>query len=219
MEAGFDSIVKILNMKVEDFLKVEGFKDKTSNKLYNGIREKIKVASLVQIMAASNLFGRGFSEKKLELIINSYPEVLLSNESVIEYKKSISDKELNDVLGDPKVLIGLIKKELAEDFFFNRFEDTRFYKFWKERMKNEKLYIKGCKTATIGDMKYLKIRTQSIELMLNVIKARANNLTPGCLIDLDVEGFTFEYITNNEEDSDDEERDEVRTVQTIGDDD
>jgi NAD-dependent DNA ligase len=32
-------------------------------------------------MAASNLFGRGFSEKRLELILNSYPEVLLSNES------------------------------------------------------------------------------------------------------------------------------------------
>jgi len=82
MDAGFDSIIKILNMNVEDFLKVEGFKEKTTNKLYNGIREKIEAASLIQVMSASNLFGRGFSEKRLELILNSYPEVLLSNESI-----------------------------------------------------------------------------------------------------------------------------------------
>jgi NAD-dependent DNA ligase len=82
VEAGFDSVPKILNMTTEDFLKVEGFKEKTATKLYNGIREKIDSASLVQIMSASNLFGRGFSEKRLELIMESYPNVLLSNESV-----------------------------------------------------------------------------------------------------------------------------------------
>ena len=32
-------------------------------------------------MAASNLFGRGFSDKKLELIMSEYPDVLLSKES------------------------------------------------------------------------------------------------------------------------------------------
>jgi hypothetical protein len=52
-------------MSVNDFLSVDGFKDKTATKLYNGIREKMDVASLVTIMSASNIFGRGFNEKKL----------------------------------------------------------------------------------------------------------------------------------------------------------
>jgi len=148
---------------------------------------------------------------------------LLSNESENEYKTSISDKELNDVLGDPKVLIGLIKKELAEDFLLHRFENTRFYKFWRDRMKNEKLYVKRCKTATIGDMKTLKQRTKAIELMLNVIKVRADNLIPGALIDLDVEGFTFEYIARHVNDivddseDEDEERNDVRSIHTVDD--
>ena len=76
----FDSIPKILNMTIEDFLKIEGFKDKTSTKLYKGIKSKIEEASLLTIMTATNIFGRGFSDKKLELILQSYPEVLLSNE-------------------------------------------------------------------------------------------------------------------------------------------
>jgi NAD-dependent DNA ligase len=81
IQAGYDSVPQILKMSVENLLEVEGFKDKTANKLYNGIRDKIDAASLVTIMSASNMFGRGFSEKKLELIMESYPNVLLTKES------------------------------------------------------------------------------------------------------------------------------------------
>ena len=79
MDTGFDSVAKIIKMTMGDFLKVDGFKEKTSTKLYNGIREKIESASLVSLMSASNIFGRGFSDKKLELIMESYPTVLVSN--------------------------------------------------------------------------------------------------------------------------------------------
>ena len=81
IQAGFDSVPKIIKMTVKDFLEVEGFKDKTSTKLYNRIREKIEEASLVTIMSASNMFGRGFNEKKIELIMLSYPNVLLTKET------------------------------------------------------------------------------------------------------------------------------------------
>ena len=81
MDAGFDSVPDILKMTTDDFLKVQGFKEKTATKLYNGIREKIDAASLKTIMASSNMFGRGFSDKKIELIMESYPNVLLSKET------------------------------------------------------------------------------------------------------------------------------------------
>jgi DNA ligase (NAD+) len=81
IEAGYDSVAKILKMSVENFLEVEGFKEKTASKLYNGIQDKIQAAPLVTIMSASNMFGRGFSEKKLELILDAYPSVLLSSET------------------------------------------------------------------------------------------------------------------------------------------
>jgi NAD-dependent DNA ligase len=81
IESGFNSVPAILKMTINDFLKVEGFKEKTATKLLNGIREKIEAASLKTIMSASNMFGHGFSEKKIELIMDSYPDVLLSKES------------------------------------------------------------------------------------------------------------------------------------------
>jgi len=91
IKAGFDTVSGILKMTKDDLLKVEGFKDKTATKLYDGIREKIDSASLVTIMAASNIFGRGFSEKRLELIMNAYPTTLLSKESNSQKIAKISD--------------------------------------------------------------------------------------------------------------------------------
>lgn len=78
--AGFDSVSKILNMTVADFKTAEGFKDKLALKIHSGIQEKVIDASLVTLMSASNIFGRGFSDKKLELILESYPDVLTSDE-------------------------------------------------------------------------------------------------------------------------------------------
>ena len=90
IDAGFDSVPKIINMTVADFLTVDGFKDKTANKLYNGIKEKLETASIISIMSASNIFGRGFSGKKTELIMESYPDVLISKEPAQEKIKKVA---------------------------------------------------------------------------------------------------------------------------------
>ena len=90
MESGFNSVPAILKMSINDFLKVEGFKEKTATKLFNGIRDKIEAASLTTIMSASNMFGHGFSEKKIELIMDSYPDVLLSKETDSQKASKIS---------------------------------------------------------------------------------------------------------------------------------
>jgi NAD-dependent DNA ligase len=79
--AGFDSVSKILKMEKVDFLKVDGIQEKTATKLYEGIKEQVEKASLTSIMSASNLFGRGFSDKKIELIMETYPTILISTES------------------------------------------------------------------------------------------------------------------------------------------
>ena len=81
IKSGHDSVPKIIKMTINDFMSVDGFKDKTATKLYNGIREKVESASLITIMSATNIFGRGFNEKKLELIMENYPNVLISPET------------------------------------------------------------------------------------------------------------------------------------------
>jgi len=88
--AGFDSIPKILAMTTEDFLTIEGFKEKLSEKIYNGIRTKLDAATIGDIMAASNLFGRGFSDKKIKLILDEYPDILTSKEDADTKSKKLA---------------------------------------------------------------------------------------------------------------------------------
>ena len=76
IKAGHDSVPKILKMTKEDFLKVEGFQEKTAQKLSEGIREAVSKMSLSTLMAVSNKLGRGFSTKRAEMILAEYPNVL-----------------------------------------------------------------------------------------------------------------------------------------------
>jgi len=81
MKAGYTSVAQILKMSKEDFTKVEGFQTKTVDKIYNGIHAKVDAASLLDIMVASNKMGKGMAKKKLQPILESFPDILTTNES------------------------------------------------------------------------------------------------------------------------------------------
>jgi NAD-dependent DNA ligase len=130
IEAGYDTVTKIMNMSETDFLKVEGFKNKMANKIYTGIRDKIQEADIITIMSASNIFGRGFSDKKIELILTEIPDILVSNKS--------EQQKIVDLTG---------KKGMAQktaEAFVSRIEDFKL--FLKEAGLENKLNIQ--KTAT-----------------------------------------------------------------------
>ena len=116
MKAGYKSISGILKMSKEDFEKIEGFKSKMIEKVYTSIQTKVKEASLLDIMVASNMLGRGLGERKMKPIIEAYPNILTTTES---NDKKI--KMLQEVNG-----IGI---ENAKSFVINI---PRFLEFLKE---------------------------------------------------------------------------------------
>ena len=81
---GYNTIHKILNMKLADFLKIPGFKEKMALKMIQALEEKIKTCSLSELMVGSNIFGRGLGIKKAKLILKYYPTVLVSDASCDE---------------------------------------------------------------------------------------------------------------------------------------
>ena len=81
MNAGFKTIPQILTMTIQDFMKVEGFKEKMSTKVYNSIHSKIDKVSLPNLMTASNIFGRGLGYKRIISIMNEYPDILTSKDN------------------------------------------------------------------------------------------------------------------------------------------
>jgi NAD-dependent DNA ligase len=84
MNAGYTTIPSILKMSKDDFEKIDGFGKKLAEKVHSGIEEKVKEASIVKIMSASNIFGHGMAGKKLEIVMNAYPDILVSTETNTE---------------------------------------------------------------------------------------------------------------------------------------
>ena len=123
MKSGYNTIPKILRMTKQDFGKVEGFKEKMAEKVYTSIRDKVNNATLVQIMVASNMLGRGLGERKLAPIMNTFPGILTSSES-----KQSKVSKLQTING--------IGKENATSFVANM---DAFIKFLKDTQLEYKL--------------------------------------------------------------------------------
>ena len=78
-------------MSVEDLIEVPGFQKTMATKISESIAERLQCVSIINIMAASNIFGRGFSEKRLSDIMLSNSDILVSKDNVeqkIELVKS-----------------------------------------------------------------------------------------------------------------------------------
>jgi len=126
IQAGFSTVPQIIKMSEQDFLKVEGFKGKLAHKIYTGIHQKVKDASITALMSASNIFGRGFSDKKIELILDDFPDILVS-------KKSSEDK-----IKEIAAVKGMATK--TAEAFVKKIDDFKI--FLEECGLQDKLYIK-----------------------------------------------------------------------------
>ena len=131
IKAGFNTVPKIIKMTEKDFLTVEGFKGKMATKVYTGIQNGCKQASLITLMAASNIFGRGFSEKKMELVLNQLPNILISNDS------------RNNKIAEITSVKGMALK--TAESFVDKIDDFKY--FLKECNLEDKLNLKPEKIA------------------------------------------------------------------------
>ena len=126
INSGYDSIPKIISMTMDDFMKVDGFKEKLASKIYENIKNKITTSTLPELMAASNIFGRGFGTKKFESILKILPNILLSPDSQSE--KILKVKQID----------GMAEK--TSEKFVNKI--PIFIKFISEAKLLDKLEIK-----------------------------------------------------------------------------
>jgi NAD-dependent DNA ligase len=81
MNAGYKSVPAIVKMSKADLLAVPGFQEKMAEKIFTGIRDKLESVKLVQLMVASNKFGRGFGLKTIKPVMDAHPDFLTSDES------------------------------------------------------------------------------------------------------------------------------------------
>jgi len=112
----YDTLAKIIHIKKEDVLKIEGFKEKSAKNLIDALSEVMK-KSCKEIMIASNILGRGLGEKKLDLILNKYPFVCGDKNTALE----LSEAQIKEVNGMGDVS--------AKQFIENL---NKFYDFYED---------------------------------------------------------------------------------------
>jgi DNA ligase (NAD+) len=79
-DAGFDTPFKIANMGITDLDAIVG--KKVALKLFDAKQSAVNDADCVTLMDASNSFGRGFGEKRLQSIVEKYPHIQDSKNNV-----------------------------------------------------------------------------------------------------------------------------------------
>lgn len=74
VDAGYNSILKIIQAK--DFLDVEGFKEKSSTNAVESIKKALTDVKLAKLMGASNKLGHGLGERKMQQVLDVYPNLM-----------------------------------------------------------------------------------------------------------------------------------------------
>lgn len=93
---GYDDLWKILQANKTQIENIEGLGKTLVSKLYSSIEAGLEERKLEEIMAASQIFGRGIGIKKFKLIINDYPNIL----EIYKEKGSAYTKQLiNNIMG------------------------------------------------------------------------------------------------------------------------
>lgn len=73
---GFDTLSRVLSATVEDLEHLDRVGAKTAQKIWKHIHEGVTNVPLHRIMAASGILGRGFGERRTEMLLRAYPDIL-----------------------------------------------------------------------------------------------------------------------------------------------
>ena len=140
-ENGFDTLEKILKVKVDELVSLEGFQVRSATKIVENFL-KIKEAECDILLDASNILGRGFALKKIKLVSDKYP----LNKKADILKLTVDDLLKIDGIGNvnAKQFVENIKK-------FYEFLDKIGYKCNKENKKEEDIIVK----EVLKDKKFL----------------------------------------------------------------
>lgn len=90
---GFDSIKKIIEAKINKIADIEGLGDKSAKKIKQSIKDSLENLTLAKLMAATLIFGRGFGEKKLIVILREQPKIVEEKHTYNELVDIVSNIE------------------------------------------------------------------------------------------------------------------------------
>ena len=141
-DGGIKTILQILKSSKNDFLKIDGFKEKSSGNLVESIKKAMTNNSqgieMYELMSASNKLGHGMGKERCKLILEKIPNLI--NEYEKFTKKTLVSKII-EIPGFEEKTSNLFVENL--DKFINFYKTIE--KFIKIRKSDTKKIIKNDK--------------------------------------------------------------------------
>ncbi|MEM3062486.1 MAG: BRCT domain-containing protein [Nitrososphaerota archaeon] len=138
VRAGHDTIPKIMSLTIDDFRNLEGFGERLAKKLYNNLQKALNNLDILTLMVASNVFGRGFGEKKIRKILDAYPNI------VKEYhprRREEWENRLMSLDGFSSITVGAFLDPLPEfQKFYRKIEGIVDVQPYRKRVRKNGLF-------------------------------------------------------------------------------
>ena len=156
-DASYNTLEKIITINKDDLLEIDGIKEKSANNIIEALKDIYK-KNCLEIMFASNILGRGLGERKLKLLIDTYPYICENQEKALKLTKEdiikidgFGDITADAIIKNLKAFLDfynsiftskvVIKKDNKEELINDKYKDNT-YVFSGIRDKNlEKIII------------------------------------------------------------------------------
>ena len=174
VDNGFDDLWKILDADKNKLEKVDGMGKTIIDKLYQSINDGLIGRKLFEIMAASQIFGRGIGSRKFKLITDNYPNILdIYKNNGTEYTKKL----INSIMGFEEKTTSKIIDNLDNFItFLNKFLKIKPNLLITNNIENESnipgLNLKDYEKKIIV---FTGFRDKEIESELDKINSKVNN--------------------------------------------
>ena len=148
-ENKINSIEKILKIKKELLLDIEGFKEKSADNLVKSIKIAVNNKTLAEIMNASNKLGDGMGIERMKIITSTYPSILSNKWNKKQFIEKIKDI---DGFDDITANIFVSNFKLFLEFYNNikKFISIKEKKRKKNgKYKDKKIVISGFRNKDI----------------------------------------------------------------------
>lgn len=111
VKAGFITVQDIIQLSVEDLLEIPGFQKRLAQKTWDNINSALDDLNILDLMVASNQFGKGFGQRRVKKILNVYPDIVdrYDPKEISVWKERINDIEGFDTITTDLFLDGLTR--------------------------------------------------------------------------------------------------------------
>ena len=98
MDHGYTTPQTIVQLSISDIVEVPGFQQTSATKCFHAIRQALEKATVVDLLSASNVFGRGVAKKSLQQLVDAVPDLFTAAREDLSKIKGVGPKTLDSFL-------------------------------------------------------------------------------------------------------------------------